>query len=87
MKRVLLAARRSASWRDGEVGHDASRIADAVIAHLSGLVSARVTVTLEVQAEIPSGASDHVVHTVIENSRMLTFISQGYETEVCDGFV
>ena len=38
-----------------QVGRDANRIADEVIAHLSGLVGARVTVTLEVEAEIPSG--------------------------------
>ena len=81
MKRVLLAARRSAGRRDGEVGHGASRIADEVIAHFSGLVSARVTVTLEVQAEIPSGASDHVERTVTENSWALKFTSQGFETE------
>ena len=37
------------------VGRDASRIADEVIAHLAGLVGARVTVTLEVEAEVPAG--------------------------------
>jgi len=63
------------------VGRDASRIADEVIAHLSGLVGAKVTVTLEVQAEIPSGAPDHVVRTVTENSRTLKFTSQGFEKE------
>ena len=63
------------------VGRDASRIADEVIAHLSGLVGATVTVTLEVEAEIPSGAPDHVVHTVTENSRTLKFTSQGFEKE------
>ncbi len=63
------------------VGRDASRIADEVIAHLSGLVGAKVTVTLEVEAEIPSGAPDHVVRTVTENSRTLKFSSQGFETE------
>jgi hypothetical protein len=63
------------------VGRDASRIAEEVIAHLSGLVGARVTVTLEVEAEIPSGAPDHVVRTVTENSRTLKFTSQGFETE------
>ena len=63
------------------VGRDASRIADEVIAHLSGLVGAQVTVTLEVQAEIPSGAPEHVVQTVTENSRTLKFTSQGFETE------
>ena len=63
------------------VGRDASRIADEVIAHLSGLVGAKVTVTLEVEAEIPSGAPEHVVRTVTENSRTLKFTSQGFEKE------
>ncbi len=63
------------------VGRDASRIADEVIAHLSGLVGAKVTVTLEIEAEIPSGAPDHVVRTVTENSRTLKFTSQGFEKE------
>jgi predicted AAA+ superfamily ATPase len=63
------------------VGRDASRIADEVIAHLSGLVGAKVTVTLEVEAEIPSGVPDNVVRTVTENSRTLKFTSQGFEKE------
>jgi len=63
------------------VGRDASLVADEVIAHLSGLVGAKVTVTLEVDAEIPAGASDHVVRTVTENSRTLKFTSQGFEKE------
>ncbi len=63
------------------VGLDASHIADEVIAHLTGLVGAKVTVTLEVEAQIPSGASDQVVRTVTENSRTLKFTSQGFEQE------
>ena len=63
------------------VGRDASRIADEVISHLSGLVGARVTVTLEIAAEVPSGAPDHVVRTVTENSRTLKFTNQGFEKE------
>jgi predicted AAA+ superfamily ATPase len=63
------------------VGRDASRIADEVIAHLSGLLGATVKVTLEIEAEIPSGAPDHVVRTVTENSRTLKFTSQGFEKE------
>ncbi len=63
------------------VGRDASRIADEVISHLAGLVGAKVTVTLEVEAEIPSGAPDHVVRTVTENGRTLKFTSQGFEKE------
>ncbi|HNJ51104.1 MAG TPA: Swt1 family HEPN domain-containing protein [Accumulibacter sp.] len=63
------------------VGRDASRIADEVIAHLVGLVGARVTVTIEVEAEIPGGAPDKVVRTVTENARTLKFTSQGFEQE------
>ncbi|MGH8701128.1 MAG: hypothetical protein ACREVR_08155, partial [Burkholderiales bacterium] len=63
------------------VGRDASRIADEVIAHLSGLVGAEVRVTLEIEAEIPNGASDQVVRTVTENSRTLKFTHQGFEQE------
>ena len=63
------------------VGRDASRIADEVIAHLAGLVGATVTVTLEIEAEVPAGAPDHVVRTVTENGRTLKFTSQGFERE------
>ena len=63
------------------VGRDASRIAEEVIAHLTGLVGVTVTVTLEIEAEIPSGAPDHVVRTVTENSRTLKFTSHGFEKE------
>ena len=63
------------------VGRDAGRVAEEVIAHLTGLVGAKVTVTLEVEAQIPSGASDHVVRIVTENSRSLKFTSQGFEKE------
>ena len=57
------------------------RIADEVIAHLSGLVGSTVTVTLEIEAEIPSGAPDNVVRTVTENARTLKFSTQGFEKE------
>ncbi len=63
------------------VGRDAGRVAEEVIAHLTGLIGAKITVTLEVEASIPSGASDHVVRTVTENSRALKFSSHGFEKE------
>ena len=63
------------------VGRDASKIADEVISHLSGLVGANVNVTIEIEAEIPDGAPDHVVRTVTENSRTLKFTSQEFEKE------
>jgi Swt1-like HEPN len=63
------------------VGRDAGRVAEEVIAHLTGLVGAKVTVTLEAEAQIPSGASEQVVRIVTENSRALKFTSQGFEKE------
>lgn len=64
------------------VGRDAGRIADEVITHLVGLMGSKVTITLEIQADIPSGAPDNVVRTVTENSRTLKFGSNsGFETE------
>ncbi len=63
------------------VGRDASVVADEVIAHLVGLVGAKVKVTLEIEAEVPSGTPDNVVRTVTENSRTLRFDSHGFERE------
>ncbi len=63
------------------VGRDAPNIAEAVIAHLAGLVGSKVKVTLEIDAEFASGVPEHVIRTVTENSRTLNFTSQGFETE------
>jgi hypothetical protein len=63
------------------VGRDASRVADEVISHLAGLVGADVKVTLEIEAQMPSGASEQVVRTVTENGRTLKFKSHGFETD------
>ena len=71
----------SVSLDPARVGRDASRIAEEVIAHLSGLVDAAVTVTLEVEAVVPSGAPEHVVRTVTENARTLKFTNQAFEKD------
>ena len=63
------------------VGRDASKIAEEVIAHLVGLIGAKVNVTIEIDAEIPEGVPDNVVRTVTENSRTLRFTNQGFELE------
>ena len=63
------------------LSRDADQIASAVVQHLSGLVGATVTVTIEIEAEIPSGAPDNVVRTVTENCRTLKFENQGFEEE------
>jgi predicted AAA+ superfamily ATPase len=63
------------------VGRDASRVADEVISHLSGLVGAKVKVALEIEAQMPDGASEQVVRTVTENGRTLKFSSHGFEKD------
>ena len=63
------------------VGRDASRIAEEVISHLSGLMGASVRVTIEIEADIPAGASDQIVRIVTENSRTLKFLEHGFEKE------
>ncbi len=63
------------------VGRDAGKIAEEVIAHLVGQIGAKVTVTLEVSAQLPEGANEQLQRTVIENCRTLKFTSQGFEIE------
>ena len=65
----------------GRVGLDASQIATEVISPMDGLVGAKVTVTLEIEAELPDGFPDHVVRTVNENSSTLKFTDHGFEHE------
>ena len=82
-KQVALPRRfhGSVTLDTARVGRDAGRIAEEVIAHLSGLVGAEVTVTMEIHAEVPAGAPDNVVRTVTENCRTLKFSDQGFERE------
>ena len=63
------------------VGRDAGRIADEVIAHLAGQIGADVTVTLEIEATLPEGASEQITRIVTENSRPLKFPPPGFERE------
>jgi predicted AAA+ superfamily ATPase len=63
------------------VGRDAGKIADEVIAHLSGQSGAEVSVTLEISVRLPGGANEHTVRTVTENGKTLKFLSQGFERE------
>jgi hypothetical protein len=63
------------------VGRDAGRIAEEVIANLAGQVNADVTVTIEIEALLPNGASDQIIRTVTENCSSLRFTSHGFEAE------
>ena len=63
------------------VGRDAGKIAEEVLAHLSGQPGAEVSVTLEIEVHLPGGASEQTVRVVTENARTLKFTSQGFEEE------
>jgi len=63
------------------LGRDAGRIAQEVLAHLTGLKDANVTVTVEIQAEVPDGVDQPTVRAVTENCRVLKFKSHGFEAQ------
>jgi predicted AAA+ superfamily ATPase len=64
------------------VGRDAAKIAEEVIAHLAAVFGAQVKVTIEIEAEIPNGASPQLVRIVTENGRSLRFeAGHGFEQE------
>jgi hypothetical protein len=63
------------------LSRDVDQIASAVVQHLGGLLGAKVNITLEIAAEMPSGAPDNVVRTVTENCRTLKFENSGFEEE------
>ncbi len=64
-----------------KIATEAGKIAEEILTHLAGLPGAKVRVTLEIEAELPEGASGHVVRTVTENSRVLKPESCGFEEE------
>jgi hypothetical protein len=77
---VLRRFHGSAKIDATRLSRDVDLIASSVVQHLSALLDAKVTVTLEIEAEIPSGAPDTVVRTVTENCRTLKFDgSSGFE--------
>jgi predicted AAA+ superfamily ATPase len=63
------------------LGRQAGQIAEVVVAPLSGLVGARVTITLEVQVEVPDGIPEDRVRNVTEDCNTLKFTSHGFEAD------
>jgi hypothetical protein len=63
------------------MSRDVDLIASSVVQHLAGLLDAKVKITIEIDAEIPSGAPENIVRTVTENCRTLKFETQGFEEE------
>ncbi len=58
---------------------DAGTIVQEVVQHLTALPRASVRLTLEIEAELPEGAPEHVVRTVSENASALKFRGSGFE--------
>ena len=62
-----------------QISRDAGLIANEIVQHLAGLLGSRVRVTIEIDAELPDGAPEHIVRTVTENACTLRFESAGFE--------
>ncbi len=64
---VLRRFHSSAKIDATRLSRDVDLIASSVVQHLAGLLDAKVTITVEIEAEIPTGAPDNVVRIVTEN--------------------
>jgi hypothetical protein len=78
---VLRRFHGSAEIDATRLSRDVDLIASSVVQHLAGLLDAKVTITVEIEVKIPSGAPDTVVRTVTENCRTLKFESSGFELD------
>jgi len=54
-------------------------IAEEVIARLSTLPNAKLTISVEISAELPDGVPEDVQRPVLENGQTLKFRSHGFE--------
>jgi hypothetical protein len=61
------------------LGTESGRIAEEIVQYLSSIQGATVKVTLEIEADIPDGAPDDLVRTIVENCRTLQFLEHGLE--------
>jgi hypothetical protein len=61
------------------LGRDASQIAEEIVQHLTRIAGAQMEITLEIQAELPEGASEKLIRDVTENCRTLRFNNYGFE--------
>ena len=64
-----------------EVGHDVRMIVDEVLSHLTNLEGADVSVSLDINANLPNGAPHDTVRTVQENCRILGFRIKEFQSE------
>jgi hypothetical protein len=77
--RLLRRFHGSATLNATRLSRDVDAIATSVVQHLAGLLDAKLKITLEIEADLPSGTPENVVRTVTENCRTLKFDTQGFE--------
>jgi hypothetical protein len=58
---------------------DMGKVAEEVLAHLSTLPKAKLSITVEIVADIPDGVPEDIQRIVLENGSALKFKSQGFE--------
>ncbi len=60
---------------------DAGVVMEEVVKHLTGLYSAKVNITLEIEASIPDDIPESTVRTILENCSALKFKNPAFEEE------
>ena len=60
---------------------DMGKVAEEVIAHLSALPKAELSITVEILADVPDGVPEDVQRIVLENGTALKFKSQAFEAQ------
>jgi hypothetical protein len=60
---------------------NAGVVMEEVVKHLTGIVGAKVHVTLEIEADIPDGVPENTARTVLENCTALKFKNPAFEDE------
>ncbi|MCU0285904.1 MAG: hypothetical protein MUF15_05850 [Acidobacteria bacterium] len=61
------------------IARDAGQIAEEVVQHLVKIPGAVVSISLEIQAHLPQGASNELSRTVSENCKTLKFLVHDFE--------
>ncbi|MDR0662735.1 MAG: hypothetical protein LBF80_01465, partial [Spirochaetaceae bacterium] len=62
-----------------KLGSSAGTINEEILQHLSAFPGAKITVTMDIQVDIPDGIDDHVARTVKENCKTLHFAESNFE--------
>lgn len=71
----------SVELNTARAARDFGKVAEEVLDHLTTLPKAKVTVTVEIQAEVPGGAPESVRRVIEENCGTLKFRDHGFETD------